>query len=182
MITHGWPGSIVEFHKVIGPLTNPTEYGGDAGDAFHVVCPSLPGFGFSGKPPTTGWGVERIADAWAVLMARLGYDRYFAQGGDWGSAVTPSIGAHDADHCNAIHVTLAMGRGRSPTASRRPRRKRAIAGAEYYQEWDSGYSTQQAPGRRRSATGSPIRPPGRRRGSSRSSGRGPTAMATRRTC
>ena len=75
IITHGWPGSIVEFHKVIEPLTNPTAFGGQAPDAFHVVCPSLPGFGFSGKPTTTGWGVERIAEAWGVLMARLGYDR-----------------------------------------------------------------------------------------------------------
>jgi epoxide hydrolase len=74
LITHGWPGSIVEFHKVIEPLVDPTKFGGDANDAFHVVSPSLPGFGFSGKPTTTGWGIERIADAWATLMARLGYD------------------------------------------------------------------------------------------------------------
>ena len=73
IITHGWPGSVVEFHKVIEPLTNPTAHGGNAADAFHVVCPSLPGFGFSAKPTTTGWGVERIAKAWAVLMERLGY-------------------------------------------------------------------------------------------------------------
>ena len=75
IITHGWPGSIVEFHKVIEPLTNPTAFGGDAADAFHVVCPSLPGFGFSAKPATTGWGVDRIALAWAKLMERLGYAR-----------------------------------------------------------------------------------------------------------
>ena len=98
LITHGWPGSIVEFHKVIEPLTNPTEHGGEAADAFHVICPTLPGFGFSGKPTTTGWGVERIAHVWAALMARLGYDRYFAQGGDWGSAVTRSLGAQDLAH------------------------------------------------------------------------------------
>ncbi len=93
IVTHGWPGSVVEFHKVIEPLTNPTAHGGNAADAFHVVCPSLPGFGFSAKPSTTGWGVDRIAAAWAVLMARLGYARYGAQGGDWGSAVTTSLGA-----------------------------------------------------------------------------------------
>ena len=81
VLTHGWPGSIVEFLKVIGPLTDPTAYGGNLGDAFHVVCPSLPGYGFSDKPTRTGWGVERIADAWAVLMARLGYERYGAQAG-----------------------------------------------------------------------------------------------------
>ena len=93
LITHGWPGSVVEFHKVIEPLTDPTRFGGSAADAFHVVCPSLPGFGFSGKPATTGWGVERIARAFMALMGRLGYARYGAQGGDWGSAVTATIGA-----------------------------------------------------------------------------------------
>ena len=100
--------AVVEFHKVIEPLTNPTAHGGDAADAFHVVCPSLPGFGFSGKPKTTGWGVARIASSWAVLMDRLGYPRYGAQGGDWGSAITTAIGAQDAEHCAGIHITLAM--------------------------------------------------------------------------
>ncbi len=144
VMTHGWPGSIVEFHKVIEPLTNPTEHGGDASDAFHVICPTLPGFGFSGKPETTGWGVERIADAWATLMARLGYDQYFAQGGDWGSAVTRSLGAQDADHCAAIHITLAMGTRPRTEGEPTPEERRALKGAEYYQTWDSGYSKQQA--------------------------------------
>src|SRR5262249_22013595 len=108
VMTHGWPGSIVEFHKVIEPLTNPTAHGGDARDAFHLVCPTLPGYGFSGKPTQSGWGVDRIARAWASLMQRLGYTRYGAQGGDWGSAVTSSIGALDAEHCLGIHITLAM--------------------------------------------------------------------------
>ena len=84
VITHGWPGSVVEFQKVIGPLTDPVAHGGNASDAFHVVCPSMPGYGFSDKPKETGWGVDRIADTWAALMAKLGYDRYVAQGGDWG--------------------------------------------------------------------------------------------------
>ena len=87
IVTHGWPGSIVEFHKVIGPLTDPAKYGGSPADAFHVVAPSLPGYGFSGKPAEKGWGVEHIGHAWAALMARLGYGRYVAQGGDWGAAV-----------------------------------------------------------------------------------------------
>ena len=113
-------------------------------DAFHVVCPTLPGFGFSGKPTTTGWGVERIAAAWAVLMARLGYDRYFAQGGDWGSAVTRSIGAQDPEHCAAIHITLAMGTRPRVDGEPTAEEQRAIKGAEYYQAWDSGYSKQQA--------------------------------------
>ena len=125
---------------------SPTQlaHGGQAADAFHVICPTLPGFGFSGKPTETGWGVERIADAWAVLMARLGYDRYFAQGGDWGSAVTRSIGAQDAEHCEAIHVTLAMGTRPRLDGDPKPDELRAMKGGEYYQTWDSGYSKQQA--------------------------------------
>ena len=144
LITHGWPGSIVEFHKVIEPLTNPTEHGGDAADAFHVIAPSLPGFGFSGKPTASGWGVPKIAELFAGLMASLGYDRYLAQGGDWGSAVTTSIGGTDTEHCAAIHVTLAM--GARPTIDGEPTREeqRALDGLAYYAEWDSGYSKQQA--------------------------------------
>ena len=143
IITHGWPGSIVEFHKIIEPLTNPTAFGGDAADAFHVVAPSLPGFGFSGKPGTTGWGVGKIAEVFSELMARLGYDRYIAQGGDWGSAVTTAIGATDTDHCIAVHVTLAMGARPKFDGEPTAEEQRAIAGATYYQEWDSGYSKQQ---------------------------------------
>ena len=144
LITHGWPGSVVEFHKVIEPLVDPTVHGGDAADAFHVVCPSLPGFGFSGKPQRTGWGVERIAAAWGQLMARLGYERYFAQGGDWGSAVTREIGVTQTRHCEAIHVTLAM--GTRPTSGGEPdaEEQRALAGSKHYRRWDSGYSKQQS--------------------------------------
>ena len=143
LITHGWPGSIVEFHKIIDPLTNPTEHGGSAEDAFHVICPSLPGFGFSGKPTTTGWGVEKIALAWKELMARLGYDQYLAQGGDWGSAVTSSIGWQDPDHCAGIHITLAMGSRPKVDGEPTPEEQQALAGLQYYQQWDSGYSSQQ---------------------------------------
>ncbi|WP_143169609.1 epoxide hydrolase family protein, partial [Rhodococcus jostii] len=88
IVTHGWPGSIVEQLKIIEPLTNPTAHGGDASDAFHLVIPSMPGYGFSGKPTTTGWGPDRIARAWVELMKRLGYTQYVAQGGDWGAVVT----------------------------------------------------------------------------------------------
>ena len=144
LITHGWPGSIVEFHKVIEPLTNPTAFGGDARDAFHVVCPSLPGFAFSGKPTTTGWGVDRIAAAWAVLMHSLGYERYAAQGGDWGSAVTTSLGAQDPQHCAGIHITLAMGSRPTTDDDTSAEVVRALKGAKHYQDWDSGYSKQQA--------------------------------------
>src|SRR6201996_5007056 len=140
ILTHGWPGSIVEFHKVIEPLTHPTAHGGSASDAFHVICPSLPGFGFSGKPAQTGWGVDRIASAWVTLMERLGYRRYGAQGGDWGSAVTSSIGAQDPDHCAGIHVTLAMGGRPTTDGEPTPQEARALQGAKHYADWDSGYS------------------------------------------
>ena len=93
VLTHGWPGSFVEFLEVIGPLTDPVAHGADASDAFHLVIPSLPGYAFSDKPSAPGWGVQRTARAWAQLMARLGYQRYGAQGGDWGSAVTTSSGS-----------------------------------------------------------------------------------------
>jgi epoxide hydrolase len=142
LITHGWPGSIVEFHKVIEPLTDPVAFGGDATDAFHVIAPSLPGFAFSGKPTTPGWGVERIGAAWATLMARLGYDRYLAQGGDWGSAVTSQVGAQDAGHCAAIHLTLAMS-SRPAADPSEPDELHALERIRYYADWDSGYSKQQ---------------------------------------
>jgi pimeloyl-ACP methyl ester carboxylesterase len=104
VLTHGWPGSIVEFLKVIGPLTDPPAHGGDAADAFHLVCPSLPGYGFSDRPAHAGWGVERIAAAWARLMARLGYDRYGAQGGDWGTSISTSLAQQDPEHVAGIHL------------------------------------------------------------------------------
>jgi epoxide hydrolase len=144
IITHGWPGSVVEFHKVIEPLVDPVAHGGNAADAFHVVCPSLPGFGFSGKPTAAGWGVDRIAKTWAVLMDRLGYARYGAQGGDWGSAVTTALGAQDPDHCAGIHITLAMGTRPNVEGQPTPEEARALEGIKYYADWDSGYSKQQS--------------------------------------
>jgi epoxide hydrolase len=106
VMTHGWPGSVVEFHKVIGPLTDPANHGGSAEDAFHVVCPTLPGFGFSGKPARAGWNVDHIADAWDQLMARLGYPRYGAQGGDWGSRVTSALGRRHPGNLIGIHLNM----------------------------------------------------------------------------
>jgi pimeloyl-ACP methyl ester carboxylesterase len=143
VITHGWPGSIVEFHKVIGPLTDPVAHGGDAADAFHVVCPSLPGFGFSGKPTRTGWGTDRIADAWATLMGRLGYEHWFAQGGDWGSMVTTKIGIRHAGACAGIHLNMPLV---IPDASGEltPQEQSALEGLAHYDQWDSGYSKQQS--------------------------------------
>ena len=144
IITHGWPGSIVEFHKVIQPLVDPTKHGGKAEDAFHVVCPSLPGYGFSGKPSQSGWGVEKIAETWDQLMVRLGYENYGAQGGDWGAAVTTQIG-RNMGHCDAIHINMPIGRP-TPESLQDPtdEEKSALEGLTYYQEWDSGYSKQQS--------------------------------------
>ena len=106
IITHGWPGSVFEMLKAIGPLTDPTAYGGRAEDAFDLVIPSMPGFGFSGKPTETGWGPDRIARAWAVLMQRLGYAHYVAQGGDWGSPVSQAMGRLAPAGLLGIHVNL----------------------------------------------------------------------------
>ena len=106
LISHGWPGSIVEQLKLIEPLTNPTAHGGTAADAFHVVIPSMPGYGFSGKPTETGWGPERIARAWNVLMKRLAYTSYVAQGGDWGSVVVDYMGVQAPKGLLAIHTNM----------------------------------------------------------------------------
>lgn len=106
IVTHGWPGSVVEQLKIIEPLTNPTAHGGSASDAFHVVIPSIPGYGFSGKPTTTGWDCPRIARAWNVLMKRLGYARYVAQGGDWGALITEQMGAQAPAGLLGIHINL----------------------------------------------------------------------------
>src|SRR5688572_17922502 len=106
IVTHGWPGSIVEQMKIVDPLTNPTAHGGNASDAFHLVIPSMPGYGYSGKPTTTGWGPERIARAWDVLMQRLGYTHYVAQGGDWGAIVVDLMGVQAPKGLLAIHTNM----------------------------------------------------------------------------
>jgi epoxide hydrolase len=103
VIVHGWPGSFVEFYKIIGPLTDPVAHGGKPEDAFHVVCPSLPGFGFSSKPNERGWSSQRMAEVIAKLMARLGYERYGAQGGDWGSGIARWLASSDGGHCVGGH-------------------------------------------------------------------------------
>jgi pimeloyl-ACP methyl ester carboxylesterase len=107
IVTHGWPGSVVEHLKIVDPLTNPTAHGASASDAFHLVIPSMPGYGFSGKPSTTGWGPERIARAWAVLMGRLGYTKYVAQGGDWGALIVDMMGVQAPPGLLAIHTNMA---------------------------------------------------------------------------
>ncbi|GGN96216.1 hydrolase [Streptomyces albiflavescens] len=107
IVTHGWPGSIIEQLKIIEPLTNPTAHGGSASDAFHLVIPSMPGYGFSGKPTTTGWGPERIARAWGELMKRLGYTKYVAQGGDWGAIIADFMGVQEPEGLVGIHTNMA---------------------------------------------------------------------------
>ena len=140
VMTHGWPGSVIEFMGVVEALTNPD----DPAQAFHLVLPSLPGFGFSGKPTRTGWGVEKIGRAWGELMARLGYSRWVAQGGDWGSAVTTAIGVQRLAGCTGIHLNMPIGRPEpADLANPSPAELKALGALKHYQDWDSGYSTQQ---------------------------------------
>ncbi len=145
ILTHGWPGSILEFRKIIAPLTDPTRHGGRAEDAFHLVIPAIPGFGFSQKPEKPGWTVERIAQAWAVLMSRLGYERYYAQGGDWGSAITVALGRLDAAHCVGVHVNFVIVMPpaevmENPT----PEEAAALVAFGEHDQWGTGYSKQQS--------------------------------------
>ncbi len=145
VLTHGWPGSVVEFLEVLGPLTDPRAYGGDPADAFHVVAPSLPGFGWSDKPPVTGWTVERIARAWDEVMGRLGYERYVAQGGDWGSAVTNTLAKVVPERLIAVHVNMAgvvydEGVLGAPT----PAEKKTIGDLVRFRAVGSAYAQQQA--------------------------------------
>jgi pimeloyl-ACP methyl ester carboxylesterase len=140
-MTHGWPGSVIEFMGVIEGLTNPA----DPAQAFDLVLPSLPGFGFSGKPAATGWGVPRIAMAWAELMRRLGYDHWVAQGGDWGSAVTTAIGVIRPEGCRGIHLNMPIARPLpEDLVDPSPAEARAMKALQHYQDWDSGYSKQQS--------------------------------------
>lgn len=144
ILTHGWPGSVVEFLKVIPLLTDPVNHGGIADDAFDVICPSLPGYGFSQKPQVSGWGADKIAQAWAQLMAELGYDRYFAQGGDWGAAITTRVAQEDKN-CRAIHLNMATV---TPTPEQMTDlsagERQTLNALKHYQQWDSGYSKEQA--------------------------------------
>lgn len=144
LMTHGWPGSVIEFHKVIGPLTDPVAHGGSAGDAFHLVLPSLPGYGFSDKPSSTGWGVRHIASAWLELMRRLGYEWFVAQGGDWGSAVTTALGIMHPPELRAIHVNMPIAFPDPAEAADWTDEEKAVA-AEFqrFADEETGYSTQQ---------------------------------------
>jgi pimeloyl-ACP methyl ester carboxylesterase len=141
VLTHGWPGSVVEFLGVLGPLTDPP----DPADAFHVVCPSLPGYGFSDKPAGTGWGVRRIADAWAELMDRLGYARFGAAGGDWGTSVSACLGQQHPGRVAGIHLCPPLAPPDPATMGDLTAAERAaLDGLRHSARWDSGYSTEQA--------------------------------------
>jgi pimeloyl-ACP methyl ester carboxylesterase len=144
VLTHGWPGSIVEFLDVIPRLTDPEAHGGTAADAFHVVAPSLPGYGFSEPTRTPGWGVTRIAHAFTELMARLGYDRYSAQGGDWGAQVTTRLGALDPDHCAAIHVNMPIANPPADPVPLTDDDKADLAAMRRFQREEAGYAQEQA--------------------------------------
>jgi epoxide hydrolase len=140
LMTHGWPGSVLEFRDVIGPLTDPVAHGGTASDAFHLVLPSLPGFGFSDKPTTTGWNLSRTADAWIALMRRLGYENWGAQGGDWGAGVTTALGYKTPPGLVGIHLNMVMFQ---PSAQERaeatPAEQAMLAHAQQYDQQFSGY-------------------------------------------
>jgi epoxide hydrolase len=143
LIIHGWPGSIVEFLDVLPRLTDPEAFGGEAGDAFHVVAPSLPGYGFSEPPRTPGWDEQRIAQAFIVLMSRLGYTRYAAQGGDWGAQVASRIGGIDPQHCAAIHLNMALG---SPSEGDHPlteEEQADLAAMRQFAKEESAYAHEQ---------------------------------------
>jgi pimeloyl-ACP methyl ester carboxylesterase len=150
IVTHGWPGSIIEQLKIIEPLTNPTAHGGTAADAFHLVIPSLPGYGFSGKPTAPGWSPPRIARAWAALMQRLGYTRYVAQGGDWGNAVTELMAVQEPPGLLGIHtnmpatvpadVSKALGFHQAPPADLTPEERHAWDQLDFFFKNGLGYA------------------------------------------
>ena len=145
LLTHGWPGSIIEFLEVLDPLTDPAAHGAGSAPAFHVVAPSLPGFGFSDKPAATGWGVERIAAAWVELMRRLGYQHFVAQGGDWGSTITTALAMARTPECVAVHLTMPLV---FPTAQDMadltPAEEAAVRTLQSFDGADSGYAKQQS--------------------------------------
>ena len=145
IMTHGWPGSIVEFLDVISALSDPRAHGADPSDAFHVVCPSLPGYGWSDKPSTTGWGAARTADAWDELMRGLGYERYGAQGGDWGSMVSMALAIRHPQHLVGLHVNMPIVRpDRSTFGDLTDEERTTLDDMARHRRWGTGYSTQQS--------------------------------------
>jgi pimeloyl-ACP methyl ester carboxylesterase len=143
LLTHGWPGSVVEFLDVIPRLTDPTAFGGRGDDACHVVVPSLPGHGFSEPPRTRGWDVRRIARAFIVLMDRLGYGNYAAQGGDWGAQITSRIAALDPDHCAAIHLNMPVGSRPEAAVDLSDEEQADLAAMAGFQRFEAAYANEQ---------------------------------------
>jgi pimeloyl-ACP methyl ester carboxylesterase len=145
LITHGWPGSVLEYLDILDALTDPTQHGGSPDDAFHVVLPALPGFGFSSKPRDTGTGVPKIAALWETLMHRLNYTAFHAHGGDWGSIVTQAVLLQEETACTAGHCTLPIVLPDETTLSDpQPAELDALESFQFYNDWDSGYSKQQS--------------------------------------
>jgi epoxide hydrolase len=144
IMTHGWPSTVLEFMKIIEPLTNPTEHGSRAADAFHLVLPSLPGFAFSDKPAERGWNMDRTARAWAVLMNRLGYRHYVAQGGDWGSFVTTRLAQQKPSGLAAIHLTMPQVMPDELPAPLSKEEQRAVDRVKHWKEKNFGYFLEQA--------------------------------------
>ena len=145
LLTHGWPGSVLEFRHVIDRLSDPTKFGGRAENAFHVVAPALPGYGFSDKPRSPGTSVQKIADLWIALMKRLGHESFLAHGGDWGSLVTQAIALAPNTTCAGIHITLPVVAPDAETLETLlPEEVTALEAFNFYQVWDSGYSKQQS--------------------------------------
>jgi pimeloyl-ACP methyl ester carboxylesterase len=142
IVTHGWPGSFLEFEQALGPLTDPPAHGGDAADAFDVVVPSLPGYGFSGKPAGTGWDVHRIAGAWAELMTRLGYDRFLAQGSDWGTSVSTSLALQHPGRLLGIHLIPPLAPPDREAGDLTDRERVALADLDERSRTGSGYSAE----------------------------------------
>ena len=139
IITHGWPGSVVEFMEIIGPLTDPRAHGADPADAFHLVVPSIPGFGFSGPTQDTGWDVGRIARAWDELMQRLGYPRYGAQGGDWGSAISRELGLIVPGHLIGVHLNMLLPQVRDEPADLTDEERARLQAMRRFRSTGSGY-------------------------------------------
>jgi microsomal epoxide hydrolase len=142
LVTHGWPGSIVEFLNVVGPLADPRAHGGDPADAFHVVCPSIPGYGFSGPTHDTGWDLKRVAEAFRTLMHRLGYERYGAHGGDWGAGISRQLGLLDPDHVVGVHITMLTPSQPDDPAERAAlsdKEKAAFARIDEFMQEQAGY-------------------------------------------
>jgi epoxide hydrolase len=145
ILSHGWPDTVMGFYKIIDVLADPAAHGGRAEDAFHVVVPSLPGYGFSSKPGSPGTSVEKIGQMWGQLMARLGYESYVAHGGDWGSIITQAVGQTETQHCAGIHITLPVVAPDPATLEDlTPQEVSAMEAMAFYNDWDSGYSGQQS--------------------------------------